>query len=74
MDNTEHNAAVTNQPSWDSSVCIAMGYRLDSRGSIHGRGKRFFLLQSIQTDSGAHSASYTMGTCGSLPLGKAAGG
>jgi hypothetical protein len=25
----------------DISVCVAMDYELDGRGSIHGRGKRF---------------------------------
>jgi len=29
-----------------------------------------FLLQSIQTGSGAHPASYAMGTSGTLPGGK----
>jgi hypothetical protein len=33
----------------------------------------FFLLYSVQTGSGAHSASYPMGTRGSFPGGKAAG-
>jgi hypothetical protein len=28
--------------TWDSSVGIAMGYGLDDRGSIAGRGKTFF--------------------------------
>jgi hypothetical protein len=33
----------------------------------------FPLLHSVQTDSGAHQASYPMGTGGSFPGGKAAG-
>jgi hypothetical protein len=45
-----------------SSVGVAMGYRLDDRGSILGRSKRFSLLQSIQTDSAANPAPYPMGT------------
>jgi hypothetical protein len=28
--------------SWDNSVGIAAGYGLDGRGSMPGRGKRFF--------------------------------
>jgi hypothetical protein len=32
----------------------------------------FFLLQSIQTCSGAHRASYLVGTKGTLPWGKEA--
>jgi hypothetical protein len=47
------------------------GYGLDSRGSIPGRGKRFSLLHSVQTGSGAHPASYPMGTAGDFPGGKA---
>jgi hypothetical protein len=33
----------------------------------------FSLLNSVQTDSGAHPASYTTGTEGSFPVSKAAG-
>jgi len=33
----------------------------------------FFLRQRIQTGSGAHPASYSMGTGGSYPWGKTAG-
>jgi hypothetical protein len=36
-------------------------------GSIPGRGKEFFLFHSVQTSSGAHPASYPMGTGGSFP-------
>jgi hypothetical protein len=49
----------------DSSVCIATGYRLDSRGSIPGGGggaRHFFLFHSVQTGSRAHPASNPMGT------------
>jgi hypothetical protein len=45
--------------------------RVDGRGSIPGRGKRFFLLHSIQAGFGAHSASNPMGTKGSFPGGEA---
>jgi hypothetical protein len=49
--------------SQDSSVGIAMSYKLDGRGSIAGRGQDFSLLHSVQTDSGAYPA-YLMGTGG----------
>jgi hypothetical protein len=48
--------------SWDSSVGIVMGYGLKDRRSIPGRSKNFSLLHSVQTCSGAHPASYPMGT------------
>jgi hypothetical protein len=35
--------------------------------------KKIFSLHSVQTDSGAHAASYPMDTGGSFPGGKAAG-
>jgi hypothetical protein len=57
------------------SVGIATGYRLDDRGS----GIRFpvdvgsfSLLHCVQTGSGAHPASYTIGTGGSFLGGKVA--
>jgi hypothetical protein len=34
-----------------------MGYGLEGQGLIPGRGKRFSLLSSTQTGSGAHPAS-----------------
>jgi hypothetical protein len=46
----------------DSSVSIATGCGLDSQGSIPSRGRDFSLLHSVQTDSGAHPASYPMDT------------
>jgi hypothetical protein len=51
----------------DSSVGIATGYGLDGRGSIPGRDYRFSLLDSVQTDSGAHPAFYPMGFGGDFP-------
>jgi len=42
-------------------------------GSCHGRGWECFLQHYVQTGSGAHSASYPMGTSGSSPADKAAG-
>jgi hypothetical protein len=61
--------------SWDSAVGIATGYGLDGRG-VGVRvpvGQDFCLFRVIQTGSGAHPASYPIGTGGSFPGGKAAG-
>jgi hypothetical protein len=58
--------------SRNSSVGIVMGYGLDGWDLIPSRSKIFFLLHSIQTGSVDHPASYTMGTGGSFPDGKAA--
>jgi hypothetical protein len=61
--------------SRDSSVGIALGYRLDDRGSR----VRFpaeagnFSLHRVQNGSAAHPASYPMGTRGCFPGGNAAG-
>jgi hypothetical protein len=57
----------------DSSVGIATGSRLDGRGFIHSRGRDFPLVNSIQTVSESHPASFTIGTGGSFPGGKEAG-
>jgi hypothetical protein len=48
-----------------------MKYKCGRPGSIPGRD--FFLRHCIQTDSGVHPASYTLGTGGSFPGGKAVG-
>jgi hypothetical protein len=37
------------------------------------RPMQFFVLHSVQTDSDAHPASFSMGTVGSLPGGKRTG-
>jgi hypothetical protein len=62
--------------SHDSSVSIAMGYRLDDRASrvrfLAGAGS-FSLHHHVQKGSGAHPASYSMSTRGSFPGGKVAG-
>jgi hypothetical protein len=62
--------------SRDSSVGIALGYGLDDRGSMvwfpTGAGN-FSLHHRVQNGSGAHQASYPMGTGGSFPGSKAAG-
>jgi hypothetical protein len=57
-----------------SPVGIATGYGLDDRGvgvPSPGRIKNFLYVD--QTGSGAHPASYTVGTGGSSIGGKAAG-
>jgi hypothetical protein len=54
--------------SRDSLVSIALGYWLDDAGAGN-----FYLRHSVQNDSGAHPASYPMGTRSSFPGGKAAG-
>jgi hypothetical protein len=55
-----------------SSVGITSGYGFTTEGSkLEPRsGKDFSFLHVIQTGSGAHSASYPMGTGGSFPRGK----
>jgi hypothetical protein len=62
--------------SCDSSVGIALGCGLDDRGSrVHfpaGAGN-FSLHHRVLNGSGAHPASYPMGTRGSFPESKAAG-
>jgi hypothetical protein len=57
----------------DSAVGIATG--LTTKGSeFESRwGQEFSLLHVVQTGSGAHPASYPMGTGGSFPEGKVAG-
>jgi hypothetical protein len=71
-----NKCCLKSKKSRDSSVGIALGYRLDDRGSRvrfpEGAGN-FFLHHSVQNGSGAHPASYPMGTGGSFPGDKAAG-
>jgi hypothetical protein len=62
-----------NYKSRRSSVGIATGYELDGRGSLHGRGKKFFSLHNVQTGSRIHPVFYPMGIGDSFPGGKAAG-
>jgi hypothetical protein len=62
--------------SRDSSVGIAVGYGLDDRGSrvrFPAGAGNFSLRHRVQNGSGAHPASYPMGTRGSFLGGKAAG-
>jgi hypothetical protein len=49
-----------------------MGCGLDGRGSIPGRGKKFFRTSQLHTGSGAHAVSYTVGAGVSFIGGKAA--
>jgi hypothetical protein len=60
----------------DISVGIALNYELDDRGSSvrfpEGAGN-FSLYHCIQNGTGAHPASYPIGTGGSFSGGKAAG-
>jgi hypothetical protein len=46
----------------ESSVGIEKSYEMDDRISIPGKGKRFSVLNNIQTYSEAHSASYPKDT------------
>jgi hypothetical protein len=59
--------------SRNCSVGIETGYALDGHGSIPGRVKNFFLLQSVQTVSVANWGSYIMDAMSSFPRCKAAG-
>jgi hypothetical protein len=62
--------------SRDSSVGIALGYGLDDRGSrvrFPAGAGNFSLHHRVQNASGAHPASYPMGTRGSFSGSKAAG-
>jgi hypothetical protein len=59
-----------------SRAGIALGYGLDDLGSrvrFPAGAGNFSLHRRVQNGSGAHPASYPMGTRGSFPEGKAAG-
>jgi hypothetical protein len=59
-----------------SSVGIELGYGLDDRGSrvpFPAGAGNFSLHHRVQNGSGAHPASYPMGTRDSFTGGKAAG-
>jgi hypothetical protein len=53
------------------SVSIVSDYGLDNQGSIPTEAEDFSSNLWVQTGSEAHPASYTMGTRGSFPRGKA---
>jgi hypothetical protein len=62
--------------SRDSSVGIALAYGLDDWGSrirLPAGAGNFSLHHRVQNGSGAHSASYPMGSRGSFPMDNAAG-
>jgi hypothetical protein len=62
--------------SRDSLVGIALGYGLEDRGSrvrVPAGAGNFSLHHPVQNGSGAHPASYPLGTRGSFPRGKAVG-
>jgi hypothetical protein len=64
-----------NSESRDSSVGIALGYGLDSRGCrvrFPAGARNFSLHHCVQNGSGAHPASYPVAIRGSFPGGKAA--
>jgi hypothetical protein len=64
-----HNLPIVTQ-SRDSSVGIALGYGLDDRGSrvrFLAVAGNVSLHYRVQNGSGAHPASYPMGTRGSFP-------
>jgi hypothetical protein len=52
---------------------IVLGYRLDDQGFESRQALEIFLFTRVQTGTGAHLASYPIGTRGSFPGGKAAG-
>jgi hypothetical protein len=59
-----------------SQLVWRLGYGLDDRGfrvRFPGGGVGSFSLHRVQNGSGAHPASYSMGTRDSFPVGKAAG-
>jgi hypothetical protein len=76
LGNCKNNNASTVRKSRDSSVGIALGYELDDRGSrvsFPAGDGNFSPHHRVQNGSGAHPASYPMGTRGSFPAGEAAG-
>jgi hypothetical protein len=60
----------------DCSFSIAVGYGLDAQGigvQFPIRARDFSFLHGVQTRTGAHPASYKMGTRGFSPGGKVVG-
>jgi hypothetical protein len=73
---TAFDRVTRHKKSRDSSVGIALSYRLDDRGSrvrFLAEAGNFSLHHRVQNGSGAHPDSYPMGTRGSFSVGKAAG-
>jgi hypothetical protein len=76
MVKTEYLYVLLRMKRRDSSVGIALGYGLDDRDSrvrFPAGAGNFSLHHRVQNGSGAHPASYPMGTKGSFPGGKATG-
>jgi hypothetical protein len=70
------NSEIIQCKSRDSSAGIALGYRLDDRGSrvrFPAGDENFSIHHRVQNGSGAHPASYPMGIRGSFLRGEAAG-
>jgi hypothetical protein len=75
-DGDEFAAPMTAGKNRDSSVGIALGYGLDDQGSrvrFPAGAGNFSLHHRVQNGSGAHPASYSMGTRGSFPVVKRPG-
>jgi hypothetical protein len=58
--------------SRDSAVGIATGWTTEGSEFESRLGKEFSLLHVVRTGSGVHPTSYTVGSGGSFPGGKAA--
>jgi hypothetical protein len=72
--NVNNSLGTTVAWSWDSSIGIATGNRLEDGVGVGVLVKQeFSLLHVVQTGSGVHPTSYTMGTRGSFLGGKAVG-
>jgi hypothetical protein len=56
----------------NSSVGTAADYRLDAEGSVPAGVRDFALRHTVPIGSGGHKATYSMGSKGSFPGGKAA--
>jgi len=75
--NQTHILALHGFLSWQisyTSLFSALGYGLDDRGSRvrFPAGTGNFFHHRVQNGSGAHPASYPVGSRGSFPVGKAA--
>jgi hypothetical protein len=53
--------------SWGGSFSIVSDYRLGTWGAISSGGREFFSSLYVQTGSGAHPASCTVGTGNPIP-------
>jgi hypothetical protein len=75
MENKKSQPLLGIEPQFRGSpACslVTLGYGLDDRGIVvrlPAEAKDFYLLHSVQIDSGAQPASYPMSTESSLPVG-----